>query len=146
MGITDMNNMGAAMAPAAYDTLTKYFEKTGKKPEDFDLIVTGDLGKEGHAIVCDFMKSAGYDMSKVYNDCGLMLYSAEAQDMHAGGSGCGCSAATVAGHIMKRFEKKELSDVLYVATGALMSPSSVQQGRSIPGIAHLVRISAERGI
>lgn len=146
MGITDINNMGAAMAPAAYDTLTKYFEETGKKPEDFDLIVTGDLGKEGHAIVCDFMKNAGYDMDGVYNDCGLMLYNAEEQDMHSGGSGCGCSAATVAGHIMKRFRKKELSDMLYIATGALMSPASVQQGRSIPGIAHLVRISAERGI
>jgi stage V sporulation protein AD len=92
------------------------------------------------------MKNAGYDMQSVYNDCGLMLYSAGEQDMHAGGSGCGCSAATVAGHIMKQFERKELSDVLYVATGALMSPASVQQGRSIPGIAHLVRISAERGI
>jgi stage V sporulation protein AD len=133
------------MAPAAYDTLTKYFSETCTKPADFDLIVTGDLGREGHGIICDFMKSAGYDMAGVYNDCGLMLYSADAQDMHAGGSGCGCSAATVAGHIMKRFEKKELSEVLYIATGALMSPASVQQGRSIPGIAHLVHISAERG-
>lgn len=144
MGITDINNMGAAMAPAAYDTLTKYFEETGKKPEDFDLIVTGDLGKEGHGIICDFMKNAGYDMSRVYNDCGLMLYSTQTQDMHAGGSGCGCSAAVMAGHIMKRFEKGSLRDMLYIATGALMSPASLQQGRSIPGIAHLVRISAER--
>ena len=145
MGITDINNMGAAMAPAAYDTLTKYFGETGKKPEDFDLILTGDLGREGHGIICDFMKSAGYDMADVYNDCGLMLYDVDGQDMHSGGSGCGCSAATVAGYIMKRFEKKELCNVLYIATGALMSPASLQQGRSIPGIAHLVRISAERG-
>ena len=145
MGITDINNMGAAMAPAAYDTLTKYFGETGKKPEDFDLILTGDLGREGHGIICDFMKSAGYDMADVYNDCGLMLYDVDGQDVHSGGSGCGCSAATVAGYIMKHFEKKELCDVLYIATGALMSPASLQQGRSIPGIAHLVRISAERG-
>ena len=145
MGITDINNMGAAMAPAAYDTLTKYFGETGKKPEDFDLIVTGDLGHEGHGIICDFMKSAGYDMSAVYNDCGLMIYDSEAQDMHAGDSGCGCSAATVAGYIMKAFEKRELREVLYIATGALMSPASLQQGRSIPGIAHLVHISSERG-
>ena len=144
MGITDINNMGAAMAPAAYDTLTKYFEETGKKPEAFDLIVTGDLGKEGHGIICDFMKNSGYDMSRVYNDCGLMLYSTQTQDMHAGGSGCGCSAAVMAGHIMKRFEKGTLRNMLYIATGALMSPASLQQGRSIPGIAHLLRISAER--
>jgi len=141
MGITDINNMGAAMAPAAYDTLTKYFEETGNKPEDFDLIVTGDLGKVGHGIICDFMKSAGYDMAGIYNDCGLMIYNTEAQDMHSGGSGCGCSAATIAGHIMKKFEKGELHDVLYIATGALMSPASLQQGRSIPGIAHLVRLT-----
>ncbi len=145
MGITDINNMGAAMAPAAYDTLTKYFEETGKRPTDFDLILTGDLGREGHGIICDFMKNAGYDMSAVYNDCGLMLYSAATQDMHAGGSGCGCSASVMAGHIMKRFEKGKVRDMLYLATGALMSPASLQQGRSIPGIAHLVRISAERG-
>lgn len=144
MGITDINNMGAAMAPAAYDTLIKYFSESGKKPEDFDLIVTGDLGEQGHGIVCDFMKTAGYDMTDVYGDCGLMLYDREAQDMHAGGSGCGCSASVVSGNIMKRFEKGELHDVLYIATGALMSPASLQQGRSIPGIAHLVRICDNR--
>ena len=144
MGVTDINNMGAAMAPAAYDSLTKYFGHTGKKPEDFDLIITGDLGKQGYGIICDFMKNGGYDMSRVYNDCGLLLYNGEKQDMHSGGSGCGCSASVVAGHIMKRFERGEISDVLYIATGALMSPASLQQGRSIPGIAHLVRISSGR--
>jgi stage V sporulation protein AD len=143
-GINDVNNMGAAMAPAAYDTLTKYFSETGKSPEDFDLILTGDLGKEGHSIICDFMKNAGYDRSKSYNDCGLMLYNSETQDMHSGGSGCGCSASVMAGHIMKRFEKKSVHDILYVATGALMSPASLQQGRSIPGIAHLIRICDSR--
>jgi stage V sporulation protein AD len=140
MGVTDINNMGAAMAPAAYDTLVKYFMETGKNPGDFDLIVTGDLGKEGHGIVCDFMKTSGYVMDGVYNDCGLMLYDTEAQDMHAGGSGCGCSASVVAGHIMKQFARGVLHDVLYIATGALMSPASLQQGRTIQGIAHLIRI------
>lgn len=140
LGVTDINNMGAAMAPAACDTVSKYFKETGKRPSDFDLILTGDLGKEGHSIFSDFMKGAGYDMIKVYNDCGLMLYFIETQDMHSGGSGCGCSASVICGHIMKRFEKKSLHDILYIATGALMSPGSLQQGRSIPGIAHLVRI------
>ena len=139
-GITDINNMGAAMAPAACDTISEYFKETGKKPSDFDLILTGDLGKEGHSILTEFMGGLGYDMKNVYNDCGLMLYSAGSQDMHAGGSGCGCSASVICGHIMKRFEKKTLHDILYIATGALMSPGSLQQGRSIPGIAHLVRI------
>ncbi len=142
MGITDINNMGAAMAPAALDTLTRYFSQTGKKPSDFDLILTGDLGKEGHSILTELMYGKGYEMNGVYNDCGLLLYSAGTQDMHAGGSGCGCSASVIAGHIMKRFEKGALSDILYLATGALMSPSSLMQGRSIPAIAHLVRISA----
>lgn len=144
LGITDINNMGAAMAPAAYDTLVKYFSQTGKSPSDFDLILSGDLGKEGHSIISDFMKNAGYDMQRVYNDCGLMLYNADTQDMHSGGSGCGCSASVIAGHIMKRFEKNTIHDILYIATGALMSPSSLQQGRSIPGIAHLIRICDSR--
>lgn len=144
MGITDINNMGAAMAPAAYDTLNKYFNESGKSPNDFDLILTGDLGKEGHSIICEFMHNSGYDMRDVYNDCGLMLYNSVSQDMHSGGSGCGCSASVIAGHIMKRFEKGNIHDILYIATGALMSPSSLQQGRSIPGIAHLVRICDSR--
>ena len=144
-GINDANNMGAAMAPAAIDTMTKYFKDTGRRPDDFDLIVTGDLGLEGHAITVEFMKSAGYDVQNVYNDCGLMLYGRDSQDVHCGGSGCGCSASVVCGHIMRRFQKGELKNVLYIATGALMSTDSLKQGCTIPGIAHLVRISAERG-
>lgn len=144
MGITDISNMGAAMAPAAYDTIVKYLNESGKNPKDFDLILTGDLGKEGHSILCEYMHNLGYDMEEVYNDCGLMLYNSAMQDMHSGGSGCGCSAAVIAGHIMKRFEKGNIHDILYIATGALMSPSSIQQGRSIPGIAHLLRICDSR--
>lgn len=142
-GITDINNMGAAMAPAAIDTLTRYFDCTGHSPDDFDMILTGDLGKEGHGIVTDIMLSCGVDLRNVYSDCGLMLYSAKTQDMHAGGSGCGCSAAVICGHIMKRMRKGELKNVLYIATGALMSPGSVFQGLSIPGIAHLVHFTAD---
>lgn len=143
-GISDINNMGAAMAPAAIDTMTKYFHETGNRPDDFDLILTGDLGLEGHSIALSFMKAGGIDIERVYNDCGLLLYGADSQDVHCGGSGCGCSASVMAGHIMKRFEKGELHDVLYLATGALMSPSALQQGNTIPGIAHLVRISSRR--
>lgn len=141
-GISDINNMGAAMAPAAMDTLTTYFTETGKKPDDFDLILTGDLGFEGHSITLSLMKNEGFDMTRVYNDCGLLLYGRASQDVHCGGSGCGCSASVICGHILKRLESGELRDVLYLATGALMSPNSVKQGATIPGIAHLVHFSA----
>jgi stage V sporulation protein AD len=143
-GVRDISNMGAAMAPAAIDSLTAYFSETGKKPEDFDLILTGDLGLEGHSITRTLMKNVGYDLSGVYNDCGLLLYGGASQDVHCGGSGCGCSASVICGHILKRFAKGELQNVLYLATGALMSPNSLKQGATIPGIAHLVHISAER--
>lgn len=142
-GIKDANNMGAAMAPAAIDTIRDYFNETGHSPKDFDLILTGDLGAEGHAIVLEYLLRYGIDIRENYNDCGLMIYDINRQDMHAGGSGCGCSASVICGHIMKRFEKGELGNVLYIATGALMSPSTSKQGLSIPGIAHLVRIEAE---
>ena len=143
-GVRDISNMGAAMAPAAIDSLTAYFSETGKKPEDFVLILTGDLGLEGHSITRTLMKNVGYDLSGVYNDCGLLLYGGASQDVHCGGSGCGCSASVICGHILKRFAKGELQNVLYLATGALMSPNSLKQGATIPGIAHLVHISAER--
>ncbi len=140
-GIKDMGNMGAAMAPAAIDTLTAYFRDTGHRPSDFDMILTGDLGKEGTSITSALMKSAGFEMDSVYRDCGMLLYDIEKQDMHCGGSGCGCSASVVSGPIMRRFARGKLHDILFVATGALMSPDSVKQGSSIPAIAHLIRIS-----
>lgn len=143
-GICDINNMGAAMAPAAIDTLTTYFTETGKSPCDFDLILTGDLGLEGHSIALSLMKESGVDMTGVYNDCGLLLYGGHSQDVHCGGSGCGCSASVICGHILKRFARGELREVLYLATGALMSPGSLKQGASIPGIAHLVHFSSEK--
>ncbi len=138
--ITDINNMGAAMAPAAIDTLIRYFIESGTRPEDYDLITTGDLGYEGHRIVKEFMLESGYDMGKNYLDCGLMIYDRKNQDVHAGGSGCGCSAVVFASHIYNELFKGNLKNVLFIGTGALMSPSSVQQGMSIPGIAHLLHI------
>ncbi len=145
-GIKDISNMGAAMAPAAYDTLKRYFTQSGAKKEDFDLIATGDLGNEGHGIISDFSTSDGFDMSGVYNDCGLMLFDRESQDVHAGGSGCGCSAAVLTGYIMEKFREGTFNDVLLICTGALMSPLTLYQGEEIPGVAHLVHISRERGV
>ncbi|MBO4216732.1 MAG: stage V sporulation protein AD [Clostridia bacterium] len=141
MGITDASNMGAAMAPAAFDTLQRYFTDTGRAPRDYDLILTGDLGEEGHSLLLEYSRRAGYDLSSNYNDCGLLIYSDKAADTHCGGSGCGCSAVVMSGYIMSRLRKKEINRVLYLATGALMSPTSSQQGKSIPAIAHLVEIS-----
>ena len=143
-GITDAANMGAAMAPAAIDTLSRYFASSGELPSAFDAILTGDLGQVGHDITADLLCSMGYDIRAVYNDCGLMIYSSNAQDMHAGGSGCGCSASVLCGHVLKKFASGEYKNILFVGTGALMSPTSVQQGLPIAGIAHLVRISAEK--
>ncbi len=143
-GICDVNNMGAAMAPAAIDTLTAYFTETGKKPEDFDMILTGDLGAEGHAITLSLMKNGGYDMTGVYNDCGLLLYGGDSQDVHCGGSGCGCSASVICGYILKQLAEGKLRNVLYLATGALMSPGRLKQGATIPGIAHLVHFSSDK--
>ncbi len=142
-GITDAANMGAAMAPAAADTLLRYFSEHDHLPEDFDMILTGDLGYEGHSICKELMKSEGLDLGNRYGDCGILLYDRASQDTHSGGSGCGCSASVTASYIMERFRLGEISDVLLVGTGALMSPSSVQQGLSIAGIGHLVRLSAK---
>ncbi|MBE6658802.1 MAG: stage V sporulation protein AD [Ruminococcaceae bacterium] len=143
-GITDANNMGAAMAPAAIDTLARYFASSGALPDDFDAILTGDLGQVGHDITADMLYAMGYDIRRVYNDCGLMIYSSQSQDVHAGGSGCGCSASVICGHVLKKFACGDYKNILFVGTGALMSTTSVQQGLPIAGIAHLVRISAEK--
>ena len=143
-GINDINNMGAAMAPAAYDTLLNFFTSTGSEPKDFDLIATGDLGFEGAEILKDFMKEKGYDISPVYNDCGLMIYDRIAQDTHAGGSGCGCGAAVLCSYIAENFRNGNFKNVLFIGTGALMSPLTVFQGETIPAIAHLVHFSSTK--
>ena len=139
-GINDASNMGAAMAPAAADTILKYFRETGANPNDFDIIATGDLGAEGKRITENLLISEGCDIREKYNDCGLLIYDCEKQDAHAGASGCGCSASVLCGYFMKKFELVEYKNILLIGTGALMSPESVMQGNSIPGIAHLVRI------
>jgi len=139
-GITDANNMGAAMAPAAADTILTHFQDTGRTPADYDMIVTGDLGYVGHQVVVDFLREEGYDMTKNYNDCGLIIFDGKSQDTHAGGSGCACCGLTFCGYLYKLMKKKELSRLLLVATGALQSTLSVQQGESMPGIAHAVSI------
>ncbi|NLL05661.1 MAG: stage V sporulation protein AD [Clostridiaceae bacterium] len=141
MGIKDVNNMGAAMAPAAMDTIVTHFKDTGFTPESYDLIVTGDLGAIGKEICDELIQEKGYNISNIYNDCGLMIFDRERQDAHAGGSGCGCSATVFAGFIYKKLMEGVLNNVLFVATGALLSTTSSQQGESIPSVAHAVSIS-----
>ena len=143
MGITDINNMGAAMAPACIDTIKRFFAESEHAVNDFDLIVTGDLGYEGSKILKDLLLSDGIDIRKNHADCGLMIYDRKKQDKHAGGSGCGCSASVLAGNIIKRMETHELKRVLFIGTGALMSPLSIFQGGSIPAVAHLVHFEVE---
>ncbi len=137
MGITDANNMGAAMAPAAADTIAQYLKSTKTVSEDYDLILTGDLGFVGSELLLELLKKDhGIDISSVHNDCGKMMFYREEQDVHAGGSGCGCSASILNSLIYRQLCKGELKNVLFVATGALLSPTSTMQGESIPGIAH----------
>ena len=126
---------------AAYNTIKNHLENTGASPTDFDLILTGDLGLVDGEILINLLQQDGVDISKVHGDCGLMLYDREKQDVHAGGSDCGCSASVLCDHILNRIKSGELKNVLFTATGALMSPTIVQQGESIPGIAHAVHIS-----
>lgn len=142
-GITDANNMGAAMAPAACDTLTAFFRDCGKAPEEFDLIVTGDLGAVGAEVLKELVKEEGRTLPACYTDCGLLIFDRERQDVHAGGSGCGCSASVLCGHILPRLCDGRLKNVLFAATGALLSPTSSQQGDSIPGISHAVWLAGE---
>ncbi|KAF5063725.1 stage V sporulation protein AD [Oscillibacter ruminantium] len=143
-GITDVNNMGAAMAPAAYDTISSFLRDTKTKPSDFDLILTGDLGELGHSIVQGFFERDGIDMSKNYLDCGMLLYDRKKQDMHAGASGCGCSAAVLCGYLLPGLRAGKWRRILFAPTGALLSPTSSFQGESIPGVCHAVCISSEK--
>ncbi|SHH54181.1 stage V sporulation protein AD [Tepidibacter thalassicus] len=139
-GITDANNMGPAMAPAAYDTIKTYFDDTKDEIESFDVIATGDLGIIGGQILLEFMQKANYDISNVYMDCGIEIFDHKRQDTHSGGSGCGCSATVFNGYIYKKLLNKELNKVMLVSTGALLSPTSTLQKQSIPSIAHVVVI------
>ena len=183
LGIKDANNMGAAMAPAAIDTLQAHFRDLRRVPQDYDLIVLDvnlpdgngfdfcrevkerrpdtavifltandmesdmlkgyELGAEGKKIVLDQFQRVGVDLTPVYDDCGVLIYDPKRQDVHAGGSGCGCGASVLCGYLLDRLEKRELRRLLFCATGALLSPTSSWQGESIPGICHAVAITAE---
>lgn len=142
-GIKDANNMGAAMAPAASSTILHFFKDTGLKPEQFDMILTGDLGYVGSGILLELLEKGGLDIHRQHKDCGLLIFDRENQpDVQAGGSGCGCAGSVLCGHILPKVQKGELKNILFIATGALMSTTSVQQGGTIPGIAHLIYITS----
>lgn len=142
-GIKDAANMGAAMAPAAYSTLSAHFQDTGRKPSDYDLIVTGDLGQLGRDIVADWFHRDGMDL-KNYSDCGTLIYDLEGQDVHCGGSGCGCSAVVLAGMLLNGMAGGRWKRILFCGTGALLSPTSSQQGGSIPSICHAVALDIRK--
>lgn len=142
MGITDGSNMGAAMAPAAYDSICRHLLDTGRAPEAYDAIYTGDLGRFGRQMLLELFEREGLDLSKKHFDCGEMLFSPE-QGYQCGGSGCGCSAIVLACHVLPRLEAGSLRRVLFLSTGALLSPLTCNQGESIPGIAHLIELERE---
>jgi len=139
MGQTDAANMGGAMAPAAVDTIKIHFQDTGRTPDYYDFIVTGDLGSVGMTLAGELFQKEGIVPTPNYSDCGVLLYDG-LQGVDSGGSGCGCSGCMLAGPLLKKIKKKEINRLLFVATGALMSPTSTFQGESIPGIAHAVAI------
>ncbi len=141
MGLSDPFNMGAAMAPAAVDTLEAHFRDLNRDPSYYDLIATGDLGRVGHKIAGDLLKKHGLNIpEEILTDCGILIYNEDQPVVMAGGSGCGCCAVTTFGHFLNRMRKGELKKILIVATGALLSPMSYQQKESIPSIAHAVSI------
>lgn len=142
LGITDPNNMGAAMAPAAAETIADFLTDTKTAPQDYDLILTGDLGSTGSRLLIELLKKErNIDISKVHNDCGIMIFDPEKQDVHSGGSGCGCSATVVCSYILDEIKSHRMKKVLFVGTGALLSPTSSLQKESTPGIAHGVLIT-----
>ena len=145
LGVTDMNNMGAAMAPAAWDTLRQYFTDTGTSPADYDKIITGDLAQVGSDLLVRLAAEENCDLRPRYTDCGLMLYERKKQQVDAGASGCGCSAAVMCAHFLPAMQQGKYRNILFMATGALMSPTACQQGESIPGIAHLLHLTAKGG-
>ena len=138
-GTIDVNNMGAAMAPAAAATLVSHFKDTGRTPDDYDAIFSGDLGKLGETILRDLLANANYPVDARYSDCGRLIFGVD-QNAYQGGSGCGCSAVVLNGFIMEKLRGREYKRILFVATGALLSPTSSYQGNTIPGIAHAIVI------
>lgn len=142
-GITDITDMGSAMAPAAAETIRRYLTATNTAPEDYDLIITGDLGTLGSKLLTEFLLKQDIDISVQHRDCGAMIFDNEAQDTHCGGSGCGCSASVLCGYFLPMLSRGEVKNVLFAATGALMSTMTVQQGETIPTISHLVHLTAK---
>ena len=135
-GLKDSMNMGACMAPAAASTLERHFIDFNSQPEDYDKIITGDLGKVGQKVLFDLMKEKNFDISEQHMDCGMEIFDEATQDTHAGGSGCGCSAVTLSAYILKQLEEHNWKKVLFMPTGALLSKTSFNEGKSVPGIAH----------
>ena len=142
-GITDTNNMGAAMAPAAFETLKAHFSDTGRSPSSYDMIFTGDLGTLGSELLVELLRKDGIQLNN-HADCGAMLFDREHQDVHCGGSGCGCCASVLTGHILNHLKAGKWKNVLFCPTGALHSPTSAFQGESIPGICHAIAISTTK--
>ena len=142
-GIKDANNMGAAMAPAAYETIKAHLQDMGRRPSDYDLILTGDLGSLGKEILLDLFHRDGVELPNLA-DCGVLIYDAQAQDVHCGGSGCGCSAVVLTGLLLNGLREGRWSRLLFCGTGALLSPTSTQQGESIPCICHAVALEGPK--
>ena len=137
-GINDANNMGAAMVGGVCDTLVRFFSQSATRPQDYDLIITGDLGYEGAQILREFMSIEGYPLGENYTDCGILIFDKQAQDTHAGGSGCGCSAAVMSAYVIPALRKRIIKNALFIGSGAMMSPDMIKQGKSIPAIGHLL--------
>ena len=144
-GLKDSMNMGACMAPAAADTLLTHFQDWGRGPEDYDHIITGDLGRVGQAALLDILRGKGMDLSEKHLDCGMLIYDADSQDVHAGGSGCGCCAATLSAYVLKQLEEGFWKRVLFLPTGALLSKTSFNEGKTVPGICHAVVLESPDG-
>ena len=143
-GLKDSQNMGACMAPAACDTIIRHLKDFGRTPEDYDRIITGDLGYVGQSILFDLMRGKGVDIKRNHMDCGMTIFDQKTQDTHAGGSGCGCAASTLSAYILPKIEEGEWKRVLFVPTGALMSTVSFNEGSSVPGIAHAIVLEGDR--
>ncbi len=141
LGIKDANNMGAAMAPAAMQTIVTHFEDFSTCPEEYDLIVTGDLGQLGREMLISLLENKGIRAAEMITDCGCLVFDNTSQDVHAGGSGCGCSAITLCGYLLNKLKIGSMKKILFCGTGALLSPTSVQQGLPIPGVCHAVVIT-----
>ncbi len=144
LGITDPANMGCAMAPAAFDTIRTHFDDTHTGPEDFDLIVTGDLGSLGKEALMYLFRKEGISIGGKLTDCGTMVFDAQKQDVHCGGSGCGCSAIVLCSELLSKLQAGKLKKILFCGTGALLSPTSTQQNLPIPGVCHGVCIQSRR--